>query len=269
MPLRSGDCGRSHRGAFLSRIAAAKRGARIRPWKLLRATCRRVSNNSLEQHRYQNSFFSKCLYGVCLGITCQMLMTCNPGWIAAWVFCTCGIFSMLACMAVVWMHLALVFAAAWIRTNSSANAASETSFVVSKLGDDVSALAVSCLTAPAFRKNLSMTFLLVFPVLLFAFLLYALPQMNWNKYLIATLAYTLSKILARSCGIHLQRCKLATVAAVSFTIVLVENPCSLFCFEVWFAMPLCVCPESWLWWPDSDCEEICEEIPDSISHSVF
>ena len=71
-----GRWARSHHGAFLCRVAAAKRNAIICPWSLVLAKlrCKRVHHASPERHgknrrlsdkfRYRCSFFAGCSYGL-------------------------------------------------------------------------------------------------------------------------------------------------------------------------------------------------------------
>ena len=165
---------RSYRGAFLSRLGAAKRDANICQWKLVRARCRGSFTHSEEQHvpqkrfscrhRYHGSFFSGCWLGACLAFTCQMLMACNPGWLAAWVLCTCLVLCVLIGAALLWMRLVAICMAAWDQQVSIADTVCGICLCALRSGNDVAALAVAGLTAPALRQRCSITLLFLFPI---------------------------------------------------------------------------------------------------------
>ena len=121
-----GRWARSHHGAFLCRVAAAKRNAIIWPWRLVLAKlrCRKVRQVSPERHRknrrlcdkfrYHRSFFAGCSYALSSIVAWTIysaMMSSSPEWIAVCIFYTCISFAMLIGMALVWLHFIAVFIA--------------------------------------------------------------------------------------------------------------------------------------------------------------
>ena len=115
-----GRWARSHHGAFLCRVAAAKRNAIICPWRLVLAKlrCKRVHHASPERHgknrrlsdkfRNRRSFFAGCSYGlssIVAWTSYNAMMSSSPEWIGSWMLCACIMLALLIALALLWLHL--------------------------------------------------------------------------------------------------------------------------------------------------------------------
>ena len=165
---RSSHCGRSRRGAFLSRYGAAKRGAKLSKWRALRARLGKKSmetNPCCKKDKYRSCLFEGCAFGVMLAnmywmlvcardvwnvaVQCEIFVRSHTVWISTLILHSSVVFALLAAAALLYVHLVMLLVGAWIRTDSAADAFCHTIGCIMDLGSDVAILTVWCLNVTA------------------------------------------------------------------------------------------------------------------------